>query len=369
MMAEGAKIIPLTGEGKPKALVVDDEQDNLDLLKRVLRKEYDVYAALSGEEALKLMETHDFSLILTDQRMPKMLGTDFLSESVKLDPTALRILITGYSDIESVIDAINKGSVHRYIKKPWNQDELKREIEVARQLQSLIIENQELVKTLKSANVKLEEQEQLLKKDLDERAKQLLAINDELRKLNTRLEGMTMQDGLTGLYNHRAFQQRLREEISRASRAKSSVTVVFMDVDNFKNYNDRNGHPAGDELLKGISQILTGDSRTSIEQGWKARASDIVARYGGEEFALILPDTPLEGGRIKAERIRKSVESTTFPFMEHQPLKCISISVGVATFPDQANDPQDLVDRADRAMYVSKKKGRNQVTLYSKELG
>src|SRR5262245_59303598 len=125
MSAEGAKLARLTEAQKPRALVVDDEQDNLDLLKRVLRKEYDVHAALSGEEALKLMEHFDFSLILTDQRMPKMLGTDFLSESVKRDPTALRILITGYSDIESVIDAINKGSVHRYIKKPWNQDELR----------------------------------------------------------------------------------------------------------------------------------------------------------------------------------------------------------------------------------------------------
>jgi len=365
---ESAKVIQISNV-KQKALVVDDEPDNLDLLKRTLRKEYEVFTATSGEEALKLMEGHDFSLILTDQRMPKMLGTDFLKESVKRDPTAIRILITGYSDIESVIDAINKGAVHRYVKKPWNQDELKREISVALQLQNLTTENQELVKTLKAANIKLEEQEVLLKKDLDERSKQLMAINEELKKLNSRLEGMTLQDGLTGLYNHRAFQQRLREEISRTSRSKGHFTVVFMDVDNFKNYNDRNGHPAGDELLKELAKILTGDSRKSSDEGWKARASDIVTRYGGEEFALILPDTPAEGGLIKAERIRKSVETAEFPFMEHQPLKKITVSVGVATFPEHSKEAQNLIECADKAMYTSKKNGRNRSTVWSKEIG
>ena len=360
-----AKLELVSGAGKPKALVVDDEVDNLDLLKRVLRKDYHVYSAVSGQEALKLMEEHDFFLILTDQRMPNMLGTEFLKESLKRDPTAIRILITGYSDIESVIDAINKGSLHRYIMKPWNQDELKREIEFAIELQKLSLENQNLVKSLREANKRLEEQEQLLKKDLDERSKQLLAINDELRKLNRRLEGLTLQDGLTGLYNHRAFQQRLREELSRAGRAKSPVSLIFLDVDHFKNFNDKNGHPAGDELLKTLAGILTGDSRKAGDPSWKARASDIVARYGGEEFALILPDTPKEGGKIKAERIRKSVEALEFPNMDKQPTGRVTISIGVSTFPDDTTDAQTLIDRADQAMYFAKKNGRNRVTVFS----
>ena len=366
IMEAGLKAVPpKVGEAhRGKVLVVDDERDNLDLLKRVLRKDYDVFLAESGEEALRLMEDHDFFLILTDQRMPKMLGTEFLEESIKRDPAAIRILITGYSDIESVIDAINKGAVHRYIKKPWNRDELRREIETAITIQRLTMENQELVTTLRDANKRLLEQDELLKKDLDERSKQLLEINEELRKLNERLEGMTMQDGLTGLYNHRAFQQRLREEMSRAKRNRSPMTVVFFDIDHFKNYNDTNGHPAGDDLLRDIAQILNGDSRTSTSQGWGFRASDIVARYGGEEFAIILPETPFEGGRIKAERIRKQIAETTFPHMESQPGKAITVSVGVSTYPEDAESSGELVDRADQAMYAAKRAGRNQVKVY-----
>jgi len=113
-MTQAAKLLPPDPKNmKPKALVVDDEVDNLELLQRVLRKEYEVHIAESGEKALHLMEDHDYFIILTDQRMPNMLGTEFLAESVKRSPTSIRILITGYSDIESVINAINKGSVHR----------------------------------------------------------------------------------------------------------------------------------------------------------------------------------------------------------------------------------------------------------------
>lgn len=348
---------------KPKVLIVDDEIDNLDLLKRVLRREYDVHAAQSGQDALKLMEDHDFFLILTDQRMPKMLGTEFLEESVKRDPAAIRILITGYSDIDSVIDAINRGAVHRYIKKPWNRDELKREIEMSVQVQKLTVENQSLVVSMRETNKKILEQDELLRKSLDERSRQLLETNEQLRKLNQRLEGMTLQDGLTGLYNHRAFQQRLREEVARSGRAKQPMSLIFIDIDHFKNYNDTNGHPAGDEVIKTVAGILTGDSRAINEKDWGVRASDIVARYGGEEFAIILPETPLEGGKIKAERIRKMVVEHNFPHMEFQPMKRVTISVGVASFPEDAKKPQELVDQADKAMYHAKKSGRNQVCV------
>jgi diguanylate cyclase (GGDEF)-like protein len=348
---------------RPKVLIVDDEADNLELLQRVLRKDFEIFLAESGETALKMMEEHDFFLILTDQRMPKMMGTELLEESIKRDPSAIRILITGYSDIESVIDAINRGSVHRYIKKPWNRDELRREIQLAIDMQKLNLENQRLVKDLREAYQQLTEQDDLLKKNLDDRSKQLLAMNENLKQLNQKLEGLTFQDALTGLYNHRAFQQRLREECARATRNKSPLTLVFLDIDNFKHYNDSQGHPAGDELLKGIARILEGDSRQSGETKWGARTSDIVTRYGGEEFALILPDTPSEGGRIKAERIRKSICSHKFPNMETQPLGVISASIGVATLPDDSVKPQELVDLADQAMYASKRGGRNRVTL------
>jgi diguanylate cyclase (GGDEF)-like protein len=318
----------------------------------------------SGPKALDLMEDHEFFLILTDQRMPKMLGTEFLEESIKKDPAAIRILITGYSDIESVIDGINKGAVHRYIKKPWNRDELKREIQMSVEIHRLTMENQQLVKKLKESNLKLREHERLLAKDLDERTKELYRTNEELRHANETLQNLTLQDGLTGLYNHRGFQQRLREEFYRAQRAKKHLSLIFFDLDHFKNYNDTNGHPAGDELLRNIAKLLTEDSRTRTEDEARIRISDIPSRYGGEEFAILLPETPLEGARIKAERIRKRIEGYEFEHMASQPGGRVTVSVGVACFPDDADKPQLLVDRSDQAMYVAKTTGRNQVKLF-----
>ncbi|HLG20901.1 MAG TPA: diguanylate cyclase, partial [Bdellovibrionota bacterium] len=363
MTAQSSLHVVKAGQSKPLALVVDDEVDNLELLQRVLRKDYEVHTADSGTKALLLMEDHDFSIILTDQRMPKMLGTEFLAESLKRNPTAIRILITGYSDIESVIDAINQGSVHRYIKKPWRAEELRKEIETTIELQRLMVENQELVSRLKEANAQLREQEHLLMKNLDEQSKQLFRANKDLEALNETLRGLTLRDGLTGLYNHRGFQQRMREEFARAERSKHELTLIFFDIDHFKKYNDANGHPAGDDLLREIAHLLTQSSRLKLESA-RLRASDIVARYGGEEFVILLPETPLEGGRIKAERIRKSIESALFPHAENQPGGKVTVSVGVANFPSEAQSPQELIDAADQALYVSKRAGRNRTTLY-----
>lgn len=343
---------------KLKALVIDDEADNLDLLRRVMRSGYEVLSAESGEEALKFFQDHDFSVILSDQRMPGMSGTEFFEESIKRQPSTIRILITGYSDIDSVIDAINKGSVHRYIKKPWKRDELLRQIQETLETQRLIVENQRMVKELKETNVRLKEHEKLLMQNLDERSKQLYELNQELRELNEKLKGQSLRDGLTNLYNHRAFQQRLREEFSRSQRKKAPITLVFLDVDHFKNFNDTHGHSAGDDLLRSLASLL---SDTSRSKGSGVRTSDIISRYGGEEFAVILPDTPLEGGLIKAERIRKSIASHKFPGMEKQPLKHLSVSIGVANFPEHAKTPERLIELADQAMYKAKKNGRNQV--------
>ncbi len=366
--------MPVTSEmmtdnaSKLKALIVDDEVDNLELLSRVLRKDYEVFSAESGDKALKLMEDHDFFLILTDQRMPNMLGTEFLEETIKRHPASIRILITGYSDIESVIDAINKGAVHRYIKKPWKKEELRREIEMSVQVQKLELENQKLVVDLKEANTRLKEHEQLLQKDLDDRTRQLLEMNQELHKANETLKGLSVKDGLTGLYNHRGMQERLAEEVARARRQKETLSVIFFDVDNFKKYNDTHGHPAGDVLLKTIGQLLTEPAKGEKGEVSFLRGSDIVARYGGEEFVILLPETPIEGGKILAERIRKKIESHPFAHAATQPLGKVTVSVGVANFPEDATEAGDLMNKADQAMYVAKRSGRNQVRLF-REIG
>jgi diguanylate cyclase (GGDEF)-like protein len=171
---------------------------------------------------------------------------------------------------------------------------------------------------------------------------------------------LAMIDGLTGLYNHRFFQDRLRSEVTRAARHRHPVSLLFCDIDDFKNYNDRNGHAAGDALLEELGKILrhTGQDATLAIA---FRDSDIAARYGGEEFAIILPETPTTGAIIKAERLRQAIERTRFAHSQSQPLGKVTVSIGVAEFPADANERNALLDAADRAMYRAKKLGKNQV--------
>jgi len=158
-------------------------------------------------------------------------------------------------------------------------------------------------------------------------------------------------DGLTKLFNKRYFMDRLSEEILRAEKGHYPVSLFIFDLDHFKHYNDTQGHQAGDEVLKLTGQIL----RETV------RPDDIPARYGGEEFIVILAHSPKDGAMIAAERIRESVAGHPYPNRESQPLKIISLSGGVATFPDDGRTGSDLIAAADAALYRAKKAGRNKV--------
>ncbi|MCW3051950.1 MAG: diguanylate cyclase with and sensor [Chthonomonadales bacterium] len=163
---------------------------------------------------------------------------------------------------------------------------------------------------------------------------------------NARLEALATTDGLTGLKNHRAFQERLTEEFQRALRHDLPLSVVLLDVDHFKRFNDTFGHPEGDAALRQVADVIMAI----------ARASDLVARYGGEEFVLLLPETDAHGALQMAERIRQAVAEAAWK------LRAITVSVGVATFTLETDSAQRLVDLADRALYHSKRHGRDQVT-------
>ena len=180
---------------------------------------------------------------------------------------------------------------------------------------------------------------------LREKRKELAATNAELRFKNEELEKLSVTDGLTGLVNHRALMQRLADEATRSKRTERPFAVIMADVDHFKQYNDTFGHPAGDEVLKGIAAILKDATRTV----------DCVARYGGEEFAILLPETELDGAMEVAERIRASVESGKFTGRQ------MTLSIGVAVFPKDAPDTAGIIKVADEALYVAKGAGRNQV--------
>ncbi len=141
---------------KINILYVDDEVHNLQAFKATFRREYNVYIAESGKEALKIFDNQPLDIILTDQRMPEMTGIEFLEEVQKINPEPMRILITGYSDINAVIDAINKGQVYRYLNKPWQEAELRATIESAYEVFRLRRENKELIMKLERANEQLE---------------------------------------------------------------------------------------------------------------------------------------------------------------------------------------------------------------------
>jgi diguanylate cyclase (GGDEF)-like protein len=161
------------------------------------------------------------------------------------------------------------------------------------------------------------------------------------------VERVATTDGLTGLYNHRYFQSLLDQQLALAQRYQKPLSLLICDIDHFKVVNDTYGHPTGDRILKGVAQMLS----------TLARTTDAVARYGGEEFALILPETDTGAARALAERVRGAIEARAFE-TELGRLK-ITISLGVATYPDVAKAKQELIDRADEALYAAKRAGRN----------
>lgn len=170
----------------------------------------------------------------------------------------------------------------------------------------------------------------------------------------------TLKDGLTGLYNHRYFQERLAAEIARAERGNKPLTLLFFDIDHFKALNDAHGHPVGDRVLTGVAEILRNSTRVS-DVGFKLRQGDIAARYGGEEFVLILPETAREDGLQKAERLRLAIEAYPFPGRETQPGGAVTVSVGLSEYPRDATDAKGVIEAADNALYRAKGNGRNQV--------
>jgi len=168
-----------------------------------------------------------------------------------------------------------------------------------------------------------------------------------------RLEREATTDGLTNLSNVKNFKELFAQELSRATRYGRALSVFLFDIDNFKHYNDTNGHPAGDQCLRLTAELVKANSRLS----------DVPARYGGEEFVVLLPETDAPGAIAFAEKIRAAIAAKDFPFREHQPLGCVSISGGVASFPDHGKDVDTLIKAADAALYRCKEAGRNRVEL------
>ncbi len=210
-----------------------------------------------------------------------------------------------------------------------------------------------LIRDANARLVELNRNFQLVIRQLEATLVEKENLTTQLAKANERLAKIASTDGLTGLSNHRTFQESLRRDLHRTSRTNESLSLLMCDVDHFKRLNDSYGHPTGDLVLKKLSKTLQRGTRTG----------DVVARYGGEEFSLILPNTTSVGGQQLAERLRMKIEQLHIT-VNRRPIK-VTMSFGLATTSGRecAGGSRELLARADRALYEAKRKGRNRVVI------
>ncbi len=289
----------------PKILCVDDEVGILDSLKRTLRQRFNVLTTSTTHEAFTLLENHeDICVIVSDYLLGAEKGVDFLLKTSKSKPLASRVLISGQIDMKALEEAINTAKIHKFILKPWENEELVLHIVEAYKLHKSLVEKQ-------------------------------------------RLEKLAITDPVTHLTNHRFFQEKVRLEWDKAKRDSSQMSLIMIDIDHFKKFNDRFGHPEGDQFLHKVANTL--------QDNIPPHSS--LSRYGGEEFALILPKTSSPMALQVAEKLRMSILETSFKSFP------LSISLGVATAPEHANSVDELIISADQSLYQAKRRGRNQTVV------
>jgi diguanylate cyclase (GGDEF)-like protein len=305
-------------EIRPRILIVDDEEIMREFLREVLADQgYTIDLACSGREAVEKLEGDQYELVITDIVMPELDGLGVVAAAKGLNYDVDVIVMTGYASMETAVESMKLGA-RDYITKPFNIDQIR-----------IIVAN-----TLKERSIKRQAAEGEFYKEL------------------------SRKDGLTDLYNHRFFHQLLESELSRADRYGRVVSLIMIDIDNFKRYNDSHGHPAGDVALRQLARLLMESSRSC----------DYVARYGGEEFTIIVPEVGIDSARRMAERIRKLVDETEFEGEEVMSGGSLTISLGVATYPLQATSKCEVIEHADKALYQAKTRGRNRVVVFGEDV-
>ena len=305
-------MLSLTGDSsdtQPKRiLVVDDDPIVRDILERFLRKMGSVVeGAANGEEAVEKVRGIQFDLVLLDLVLPKMSGQEALESIMEIDPGIPVIIITAYGSTESAVEFLKNGAID-YMTKPIRFEEFK------------------------------------------------FRINRALEEI--RLKQQAITDLKTQLFDHHYFENRLGEELQRAERYGHSISLLMIDLDNFKDFNDSYGHPAGDRVLRQVGTILK----------IATRECDVPCRYGGEEFSVILPETDSMGAVNVAKKIKDSIENASFNEELPKDAQKVTASIGVATFvvDDYGNGiygPNLIVEIADQALYEAKGLGKNRVCI------
>ncbi len=315
-------------------LVADDELAIRNLVAELLEDEgHIVTLAEDGEDALEKFKKEWHEIVFSDIRMPKMTGIELLGEIKKLTDLTQFIIMTSHASVDNSIAALKKGAFD-YILKPF--EDLEVVVDAANRAManlSAVREQQYLLNTLSRQN-------------------------EELGTLNKKFRELAIRDGLTGLFNHRHGEDRLADEVDRARKFKRELSLLFIDLDNFKFFNDKNGHLAGDEVLHSLGKLMSGATRDS----------DTLARWGGEEFIIIAPETDEHQACELAEAIRKQVAAFAFPHADQQPLGFVSLSIGVATMSDGIDNAEELLRLADKAVYKAKESGRNRTVFCRSEL-
>jgi diguanylate cyclase (GGDEF)-like protein len=304
-------------------------QENIILTKSLSEEGYKVSATANVAGILKLQKEHPFSIILIDLDIIDISIDKLISEVKKLHESTQVIALSDASSMEKLLNAMRAGAADYLIRPHQDMGQLFN-----------------LVARCYDNFCKSEENREALH--------ELQYGNQELVKANKSLMEMAIRDGLTGLYNHRFFQECNQTEAARSRRNHKGYSLVFFDIDYFKHYNDTNGHQQGDHLLKTIADIVN----------VRLRISDFAYRYGGEEFTLLLPETPKVGAYIVAESLRTLIEEYPFRGADSQPDGKVTISAGVTTFLEDADEPDLMVELADKAMYFAKNSGRNSIYTY-----
>lgn len=294
--------------GKPKLLVVDDQAINIQVMHQIFGTDCQVFMATSGVQALSICQSNPPDLILLDVVMPGMDGFEVCSQLKASESTCNIpvIFITAYTDAAQETHGLSLGAVD-FIAKPINPA---------------------VVRARVKTHLTLKFQSDLLRK-------------------------LVFLDGLTGVFNRRYFDQQLALEWARASRSGAPLSMVLLDVDHFKLYNDHYGHQAGDECLRLVAQTLKSSLR---------RPADLVARYGGEEFACILPDTPFKDAMGLAQELEQKLRLQRIPHAQSNVAPIVTASMGLATrIAASLGDASALIGLADQQLYNAKQSGRARV--------